>query len=86
MTDATMQKRSKELGVSFEDAVASFLDEQRPGIEMKRRGEAHEVAALIVFLCSQQASFITGANYRVDGGSGRHGVTARRSKRSTIVG
>jgi NAD(P)-dependent dehydrogenase (short-subunit alcohol dehydrogenase family) len=69
MTDAMMEKRAKELGVSFDEAVTSFLDEQRPGIEMKRRGEAHEVAALIVFLCSQQASFITGANLRVDGGS-----------------
>ena len=69
MTDAMMEKRAKEMGVSFDEAVTSFLDEQRPGIEMRRRGEAHEVAALIVFLCSQQASFITGANYRVDGGS-----------------
>lgn len=69
MTDAMMDKRAKELGVSFEEAIASFLDEERPGIEMRRRGEANEVAALIVFLCSQHASFITGANYRVDGGS-----------------
>ena len=69
MTDAMMEKRAKEMGVSFEEAVTSFLDAERPGIEMRRRGEAHEVAALIVFLCSQQASFITGANYRVDGGS-----------------
>lgn len=69
MTDAMMEKRAKEMGVSFEEAVTSFLKEERPGIEEQRRGEAHEVAALIVFLCSSQASFITGANYRVDGGS-----------------
>ena len=69
MTDAMMQKRAKEMGVSFEKAIESFLEEERPGIELKRRGEAHEVAAMVVFLCSSQASFITGANYRVDGGS-----------------
>lgn len=69
MTDAMMEKRAKEMGVSFERAIESFLEDERPGIEMKRRGEAHEVAAMVVFLCSSQASFMTGANYRVDGGS-----------------
>ncbi len=39
MTDAMMDKRSKELGTSFDEAVTSFLDEQRPYMELKRRGE-----------------------------------------------
>lgn len=33
-----------------------------------RLGEADEIAALIVWLCSDKASFITGAYYPVDGG------------------
>lgn len=33
-----------------------------------RMGEPDEVAALALFLCSDQASFITGANYPLDGG------------------
>ncbi|MEH2168681.1 MAG: SDR family oxidoreductase [Nostoc sp.] len=69
MTDAMMEKRSKELGVSFDEAIDSFLDEQRPHIELKRRGKAEEVAAVIAFLCSEQSSFVVGSNYRVDGGS-----------------
>jgi NAD(P)-dependent dehydrogenase (short-subunit alcohol dehydrogenase family) len=33
-----------------------------------RMGEPEEVAALALFLCSDYASFITGANYPLDGG------------------
>ncbi|MGE8365716.1 SDR family oxidoreductase [Cupriavidus sp.] len=38
-----------------------------------RVGEPAEVAAAVVFLCSDQASFITGANLAVDGGYGAMG-------------
>jgi NAD(P)-dependent dehydrogenase (short-subunit alcohol dehydrogenase family) len=69
MTDAMMEKRAKKLGVSFEEAIDSFLEEKRPHLELKRRGKAQEVAAVIAFLCSQHSSFVVGANYRVDGGS-----------------
>ncbi|MDF5723537.1 MAG: SDR family NAD(P)-dependent oxidoreductase [Rhizonema sp. PD37] len=69
MTDAMMSKRSQEMGVSFDEAIDSFLDEDRPHLELHRRGKAEEVAAVIAFLCSEQSSFVVGANYRVDGGS-----------------
>lgn len=69
MTDRMMETRAEEKGVSFDEAVESFLDEERPHIELKRRGQVEEVAAVIAFLCSEKASFINGANYRVDGGS-----------------
>jgi NAD(P)-dependent dehydrogenase (short-subunit alcohol dehydrogenase family) len=35
---------------------------------MKRLGEAEEIAELVVWLCSERASFVTGAAYNVDGG------------------
>ena len=70
MTDAMMEKRSQEKGVSFDEAVESFLAEERPGMGLKRRGKVEEVAAAVAFLCSEHASFITGANLRVDGGAG----------------
>lgn len=69
MTDTMMMERSEEMDVSFDEAVQTFLDEERPHIEVKRRGQVEEVASVIVFLCSKRASFINGANYRVDGGS-----------------
>ena len=37
-------------------------------IPMKRLGEPHELAALIVFLASRHASYITGTTLQVDGG------------------
>lgn len=69
MTDAMMDKRAKERGTSFDEAVTSFLDEQRPYMELGRRGEPEEVANVVAFLCSDLASFVNGSNYRVDSGS-----------------
>ncbi len=69
MTDAMMKKRAEEMNVSFDEAVRSFLDEERPGIVQKRRGKPDEVAAAIALLVSDRASFINGVNLRVDGGS-----------------
>jgi NAD(P)-dependent dehydrogenase (short-subunit alcohol dehydrogenase family) len=69
MTDAMMHKRSDELGVPVDEAIESFLDEERPYMELKRRGEPEEVAAVVAFLCSDAASFVNGSNYRVDSGS-----------------
>jgi NAD(P)-dependent dehydrogenase (short-subunit alcohol dehydrogenase family) len=35
---------------------------------MNRLGTADEVANIVVWLCSDEASFVTGSNYTVDGG------------------
>lgn len=34
------------------------LDEERPHIELKRRGQVEEVASIIAFVCSDRASFL----------------------------
>lgn len=69
MTDAMMQERAAERGTDVDEAIESFLAEDRPHLVLERRGAPHEVAAVIAFLCSDLASFVVGSTYRVDGGS-----------------
>ena len=69
MTDAMMDKRAEEQGTDRDGAIKSFLKEERPGMTLGRRGKAEEVAAAILFLVSKPASFVNGANLRVDSGS-----------------
>jgi NAD(P)-dependent dehydrogenase (short-subunit alcohol dehydrogenase family) len=69
MTDAMMQERAAERGTGVDEAIESFLAEDRPHLVLERRGSPQEVAAVIAFLCSDLASFVVGSTYRVDGGS-----------------
>ncbi|TFL19628.1 SDR family NAD(P)-dependent oxidoreductase [Jannaschia formosa] len=69
MTDGMMEKRAEEMGVSFDEAIDTFLEEERPHLALKRRGRPEETAFVIACLCSDRASFVNGANWRVDGGS-----------------
>src|SRR6516164_3789221 len=55
---------SKQTGRSSQDVRQSFIDRQPMG----RLGTAQEVAALAVFLASDEASYITGQPHLVDGG------------------
>ena len=60
--------------------VDGYLEKNYPGREKEmfralsasqpigRMGEPQEVAALALFLCSEEAGFITGADYPIDGG------------------
>jgi len=52
------------------DAQVDQLRERMiEAVPMKRMGQAHEVARAVLFLASADASFITGANLCVDGGT-----------------
>jgi NAD(P)-dependent dehydrogenase (short-subunit alcohol dehydrogenase family) len=39
------------------------------GIPMQRAGKPEEIAPMVVFLCSTQASYITGSHFEINGGS-----------------
>jgi len=69
MTDGMMEKRAQEKGISVDEAVETFLAEERPHLALKRRGTPEETAFVIACLCSERASFVNGANWRVDGGA-----------------
>jgi NAD(P)-dependent dehydrogenase (short-subunit alcohol dehydrogenase family) len=49
-----------------EDVDPQTLD--RPGVPLGRPGDAREVASLIAWLCGDDAAFVTGASFAIDGG------------------
>lgn len=69
LVERMLTEKADEDGSDFDGALKSFLSEKRPHIELERPGRPEEVAAAVAFLASEQASFILGANLRVDGGS-----------------
>jgi NAD(P)-dependent dehydrogenase (short-subunit alcohol dehydrogenase family) len=63
-----MAAQAQEAGITQEEAEQAFLKNNRPTTLIKRLATTDEVANMIVYLCSEQASATTGAALRVDGG------------------
>ena len=56
------------LAKNYPGREAEMYDKLAKTQPMGRMGEPHEVAALAHFLCSDEAAFITGSDYPLDGG------------------
>ena len=64
---AVATERAERERVSLDEALKSYVTD----IPMGRMGRPEEVAALVVFLAGEPASFITGATIQADGGMTR---------------
>ncbi|MGY4690782.1 SDR family NAD(P)-dependent oxidoreductase [Salibacterium sp. K-3] len=63
----TRMMRSLEQGFNPEDAEAA-KEEQTQAIPLARYGESEDIANLLLFLASDESKFISGSQYRIDGG------------------
>ena len=59
-----VRNNAEKAGISYEEALKTLTS----GIPLGRMGEPRELAALVAFLCSERASYITGATIQADGG------------------
>lgn len=69
LVEGMMEEMSEERGITPEEAEQAFLEEEKPLIDVERFAEPEEVAAPVVFLASDAASYVTGSTYRIDGGA-----------------
>lgn len=71
LVEEMFRERADETGMSFEEVRQEFIEDEKPGMVrgLERLGKPEETAYVVAFLASEKASWITGANYRVDGGS-----------------
>ncbi len=67
--EESFARGAREQNRSVEEVKADFVRKFKVGLVLARPGESSEVAAVVAFLASERASYVTGANYRVDGGS-----------------
>ena len=63
-----VEQMAKSRGVDFKTMEQEFFATARPSSLLRRFATPDEVAALIVYVCSERASATNGAALRVDGG------------------
>jgi NAD(P)-dependent dehydrogenase (short-subunit alcohol dehydrogenase family) len=63
-----VEQALRQSGKSFEEVEKNFIRNLRPSSLLKRFATTEEVANMVVYLASEQASATSGAAVRVDGG------------------
>jgi 3-oxoacyl-[acyl-carrier protein] reductase len=63
-----LQELAQKIGADSGQTEAEAMADWEHEIPMGRVGEPHEFAAMVAFLCSERASYITGGSIAVDGG------------------
>ncbi|MFF2164446.1 oxidoreductase [Streptomyces sp. NPDC058175] len=63
---AHLQQMADSRGVGYDDVERQIVEHLK--VPMGRPGEPEDVAEMIVFLASSRAKWLTGAQFRVDGG------------------
>lgn len=63
-----LRPEQEKTGRPMEELAAAFVMEHRPSSIIRRAATVEEVANMVVYLSSPQASATTGASVRVDGG------------------
>ncbi|KNC11107.1 oxidoreductase [Klebsiella sp. RIT-PI-d] len=65
---AMMKDEVEKTGKSLEAVAKDFVMQNRPSSVIQRAATVEEVANMVVYVCSEQASATSGAALRVDGG------------------
>ncbi len=66
------ERAAGEVATANRSTTEAVLANNAKSVPLGRYGTAEEIAAVIVFLCSNAASYINGAAITVDGGQGGH--------------
>ena len=66
--EAMLRSMAAQLGISVEEVGASFVKEHRPTSLLRRFESVDEVANMVIYVCSKEASATNGAALRVEGG------------------
>lgn len=66
--EAMLRESAHKAGQTIEQAAVAFVKAHRPSSIIQRAATPEEVAHMVIYACSPQASATTGAALRVDGG------------------
>lgn len=63
-----LEALGKQAGISADEMASNFVQTHRPSSLLQRFASVEEVANMVVYVCSKEASATNGAALRVDGG------------------